>query len=72
MIDEVSAMLTSVLPSKVDSKATTIYVTVNGEKRPVVMIEPCHTCNCKHSVHRVSSFHSILVAEGHFGGMGAD
>ena len=40
VIDEVSAMLTSVLPSKVDSKATTIYVTVNGEKRPVVMIEP--------------------------------
>ena len=40
VIDEVSSMLASVLPSKVDSKVSTTHINVNGEKRPVVVIAP--------------------------------
>eukprot|EP00438_Fugacium_kawagutii_P001579 Skav221821 [mRNA] locus=scaffold885:83026:93233:+ [translate_table: standard] len=40
VIDEVSSMLTSVLPSRVNSKIATTHVNVNGAKHPVVVIAP--------------------------------
>ena len=40
VVDEVTEMLATLIPSKVQSKVSTIHVDVHGTKRPVVVIEP--------------------------------